>query len=133
MLDDSSRKARTNEDHLAFARQLRREKTDAEKKLWARLRNRKLNGFKFRRQQPCGPYTLDFLCHDVGLVVELDGGQHSEAEQLRHDDERTRYLRGHGLTVIRFWNYHVLLETDAVCRTILRALTEPGSMEGRQI
>jgi very-short-patch-repair endonuclease len=132
-MDESnpSRKPQADSDHLAFARQLRRDKTEAEARLWSRLRGRRLSGYRFRRQQPCGPYTLDFLCHERALVVELDGGQHSEAGQAAHDATRTAYLRTRGLTVIRFWNHHVLAETDAVCRTILRALTEPGSLEGR--
>jgi very-short-patch-repair endonuclease len=126
-------KPRTDPGHLDFARALRRERTDAEARLWSRLRGRRLNGFKFRRQQPVGPYTLDFYCHDRQLVVELDGGQHSSPENVLHDEARTEYLASHGLAVVRFWNHHVLTETDAVCRTILRALEEPGTIEGRMI
>ena len=99
-----------------FARSLRRNETDAEKVLWRELRGRNLNGFKFVRQYPIGPYIADFACREKALVVELDGAQH--AENMR-DVERTRYINRTGFSVIRFWNEEVLRERDNVLETIV--------------
>ena len=82
------------------ARQLRRQQTDVETKLWFRLRGRQICGVKFRRQHPIGPYIVDFCCPDRGLVVELDGGQH--AEHTSSDQARTRFLEAEGYRVVRF-------------------------------
>ena len=98
-----------------FARRLRRNLTDAERKLWFHLRNRALMGCKFRRQQPIGPYVADFVCFERGLIVEADGGQHSD---VRADECRTCYLRSHGYRVLRFWNNDVLTRTEAVLEQI---------------
>ena len=101
------------------ARALRRDDTDAEARLWNALRARRLGGWKWRRQVPTGPFILDFFCVEAGLVVELDGGQHSE--QVAYDARRTEYLERLGLRVIRFWNSDVLTDRNAVCLTILEA------------
>ena len=102
------------------ARGLRRDQTDAERKLWSMLRNRQLDGCKFRRQVAIDRYFADFACVDAKLVVELDGGQH--ADQAEYDAERTRALEASGWRVIRFWNHDVLLEPEGVADTILAAL-----------
>jgi very-short-patch-repair endonuclease len=104
---------------IARARELRRNDTDAEARLWNALRAARLGGWKWKRQVPWGPYFLDFLCRDARLVVEVDGGQHSE--QLAYDDRRTAYLEKAGLRVLRFWNSDVLTNRDGVCLTILDA------------
>ncbi|WP_174802367.1 endonuclease domain-containing protein [Martelella limonii] len=104
-----------------FARALRRNETDAEKVLWREIRNRNLNGFKFVRQYPIGPYIADFACREKALVVELDGAQH--AESMR-DTERTRYINNSGFSVIRFWNDEVLRERDDVLETIVGILED---------
>ena len=114
---------------LAFARQLRQQQTDAEKLLWALLRNRRLAGFKFRRQHPVRPYVLDFYCHAAGLAIELDGGQHDEPGARAHDAQRTAFLEGQGIRVLRFWNHEVLTQTGAVLQTIYDALT-PALSQG---
>ena len=106
---------------IAFARQLRHEQTDAESLLWYLLRDRRLGGFKFRRQHPLPPYTLDFYCHEAGLVIELDGGQHAESTR---DDKRDAWLSQQGLRVLRYWNNQVLQETEAVLADIWAALHE---------
>lgn len=113
---------RTLRDHTQRdrARRLRREDTDAEARLWNVLRDRRLGGWKWRRQVPKGPFILDFLCAEANLVVELDGGQHSE--QVVYDARRTAYLAGLGLRVMRFWNSDVLTNRDGVCISILDAL-----------
>ena len=101
------------------ARELRREHTDAEAKLWNALRARRLGGWRWKRQVPWGPYFLDFLCVEAGLVIEVDGSQH--AEQTAYDARRTAYIERSGLRVIRFRNGDVLTNRDGVCLTILDA------------
>ena len=102
------------------ARPLRRNATDAERLLWHRLRNRQLAEHKFRRQATVGPYIVDFLCLDARLVVEADGGQHSEEK----DKARTAFLTTRNLRVIRFWNHDVLANIDGVLEAILIALAQ---------
>lgn len=106
-----------------LAQKLRKSSTDAELRLWLRLKNRNLAGFKFRRQHPIPPYIADFVCLEQKLIVELDGGQH--AEQAPRDAERTAYLESKGFRVIRFWNDDALKQTDAVLEEILRQLNAP--------
>ena len=107
-----------------YARSLRRNATDAETKLWHQLRNRRLGGFKFRRQATVGYHVVDLLCAEKRLIVELDGGQHSpEVDALR-----TARLEALGYRVIRFWNNDVLGNLDGVLETILR---EAESMPSR--
>ena len=113
-----------DEDLLNFARQMRANDTDAEKRLWRILRNRKLGGFKFRRQVPVGRYIVDFYCHEGKVVVEADGGQHSEPAAVKYDGDRTAYLARQGIRVMRFWDHDVLKHTDAVREQIHRELTE---------
>ena len=101
------------------ARELRAEATRAERLFWWALRNRQLGGWKWRRQVPRGPFVVDFLCVDAELVVELDGGQHADAED--YDARRTAWLKKQGLRVIRFWNIEVTEHLDGVCDAILAA------------
>jgi very-short-patch-repair endonuclease len=103
----------------AFARKLRVDETEEEYFLWSDLRGRRLNGYKFARQTPLGSYIVDFLNRDTRLIVELDGGQHSESG---YDDERTKWLNSQGYSVIRFWNNEVRFERTAVLETILAVL-----------
>lgn len=103
-----------------FARQLRGNLTECERLLWKRLRNRQLSGFKFRRQHPLPPYVLDFYCAELGLAVELDGGQHYDEAGLTKDRRRTDYLRQQGLEVLRFSNLDVLQNLDGVLAELLR-------------
>ena len=120
------------EGKKAFARSLRANQTDAERRLWQLLRSRQLNGLKFRRQHPVGPYIVDFCCLEQRLIVELDGGQH--ADETRNDEVRTHWLRLQGYRVLRFWNHEALRETSAVLDAIqlaVRPLTLPLSLEGR--
>ena len=106
-----------------MSRANRRGQTDAERLLWAKLRDRRLGGLKFRRQHPIGPYITDFCCPEGRLVVEVDGGQH--AERPTSDEERTRYPAEAGYRVLRFWNPEVLTQTQAVLERISEALTDP--------
>ncbi|MBN2494101.1 MAG: endonuclease domain-containing protein [Deltaproteobacteria bacterium] len=102
------------------ARQLRKDMTDAERALWARLRRRQVLGRKFRRQQPLGEYIVDFVCLEPKLVIEVDGGQHAQMED--YDAQHTAWLEGQGFQVLRFWNHEVLAELDAVLQAIADAL-----------
>jgi len=104
----------------ARARQLRGNSTDAERRLWSKLRRKQLDGFRFRRQSPIGSYYVDFICLEKRLAVEIDGGQH--AIQQDADAKRTRWLEGEGYRVIRFWNNDVLGNLDGVLESIRRAL-----------
>ena len=101
------------------ARAMRRISTDAEKKLWLLLRDRRLDGLKFRRQVPFGPYILDFVCFEQKIVVEVDGGQHAESESDKLRDAR---LEGEGFRVIRYWNNDVLKNPHGVLTDLLMRL-----------
>ena len=105
-----------------FAKQLRRQMTESEIKLWRHLRARRLNGEKFRRQQPIGPYVVDFVNFDARLIVEADGGQHNDSA---HDTRRDEWLRGQGFTVMRFWNNEIMNNLDGVLAVIMAATTAP--------
>ena len=100
-------------------RKLRGQMTDAERKLWYALRDRRLGGFKFVRQEAIGPFVVDFVCRDRNLVVEVDGGQHSESKS---DARRDVVLSTEGYRVVRFWNNDVLQNREGVLMTILGAL-----------
>jgi len=111
---------RPTAEQREFAKQLRHELTDCERLLWQHLRNRQLGGFKFRRQYPLPPYVLDFYCSELGLAIELDGGQHFSDEALHKDAERSRYLERYGVRVLRFSNREVLAQMPEVLAEILR-------------
>jgi very-short-patch-repair endonuclease len=102
-----------------FAKQLRRNMTDAEQRLWYYLRAHRLQGFKFKRQQPIGIYIVDFVCLDARLIIEVDGGQHGESQS---DQVRDTWLRNQGFRIIRFWNNDVLQLTNTVLQAIVDAL-----------
>ena len=106
-----------------LARSLRKNQTDAERKLWRCLRARELCGFKFRRQYPIAPYIVDFICVEKQLIVEIDGGQHATMTEL--DNRRTEFLNARGYRVLRFWNNEVLRQLDAVLARILDSLMHP--------
>jgi very-short-patch-repair endonuclease len=107
---------------LTHARDLRRRLTDAEARLWRELRRRRFQGFKFRRQQPIGPYIVDFCCFEAKVTIELDGGGHASEDALFYDRQRTEYLRSLGLRELRFWNGDVVNKPEDVLANILRAL-----------
>ena len=104
---------------LERARELRSGSTDAERKLWSVLRGGNIDGLKFRRQHSIPPYTVDFCCLSAGLVVEVDGSQHSEES----DRARTRFLESKGFTVLRFWDNDVLMQIEAVAEAICRTVS----------
>src|SRR5215510_9882094 len=99
-----------------YARHLRNNATDAERRLWQHLRGRQLDGFKFRRQRPIGRYVCDFVCLEARLIIELGGSQH--ATQTPYDANRDMFLRSNGFRVLRFWNIDVLSRTTSVVETV---------------
>ncbi len=109
-------------DPKRFARKLRKDQTDAEKIVWRALRNRQFAEYKFRRQHPIAPYTVDFVCLSRQLIIEIDGGQHNTVDERRSDEARTAFLQSLGFRVIRFWNHEVLNEWRAVEQAIYQAL-----------
>ncbi|MBX4859192.1 DUF559 domain-containing protein [Rhizobium sophorae] len=111
------RKHRTNK--TGQARALRRNETEEEYHLWSDLRARRLNGYKFARQVPLGPFIVDFLCREQRLIVEVDGFQHADSAS---DQRRTEWLNVNGYSVLRFWNREISRERRSVLETILAAL-----------
>ncbi len=107
---------------LNQARELRKNSTPAEARLWEQLRNRRLDGFKFVRQATLGPYIADFLCREKNLVIELDGWTHSTPEEIEHDLKRTAYLKNEGYRVVRFDNVEALEGTDQLLVLLLDEL-----------
>ncbi|MDH3027912.1 endonuclease domain-containing protein [Methylobacterium fujisawaense] len=104
------------------ARSLRRTQTSAEAKLWRVLRNRALNGWKFRRQHPIDPYIVDFACIEAKLIVEVDGATHSTDAELVRDAMRTEILESLGFALLRIPNADIHDHRDGVRETILAAL-----------
>jgi very-short-patch-repair endonuclease len=112
-----------NKKLISNARHLRKEMTQAEKRLWNRIRNNQL-GAKFRRQTPFDSYILDFFCVDKKLAIEIDGGQHYEPEGKEKDAARDEYLKNQGVTVLRFSNIDVLTNVDGVAEKIMEIMSE---------
>ena len=107
------------------AGQMRNHPTEAESLLWQHLRRSRILGRKFRRQEPIGPYIVDFLCYDPMLVIEIDGSQHTGL--IAYDAERSSFLERRGFKVIRFWNHEVLAQTDWV-REAIRQRPPPNPL-----
>ena len=105
-----------------LARNLRKNQTDAEQVLWLQLRNRRFLNYKFRRQFAIEPYFFDFVCLELKLIIELDGSQHIEQNEL--DTKRTLFLKQRNFKVIRFWNNDLFIQIDGVLETIRLAVEE---------
>jgi very-short-patch-repair endonuclease len=119
----------------AFAGHLREEMTDAERVLWAALRSKQVGGVKFRRQQPIGPYVVDFYCAAAKLIVELDGDQHGADGAVAYDEARTRWLMEQGYFVLRFANADVFKNRQVVIDNIVQHIEDldiplPGNAFG---
>ena len=110
------------------ARRLRRNLTDAEIRLWFALRDRRLAGYKFRRQHPIDGFIADFACTKHKLIIEADGGQHGDSTV---DARRTELLEAKGWKVLRFWNNEILSNTEGVIQTILDTLQESPPLPHR--
>lgn len=107
-----------NSDLKDRRRELRKNQTDVERKLWAKLRNRSFHGLKFFRQYSVGYYILDFYCPTLKLAIELDGGQHGEEENRTYDNLRTNFLNTEGIKVLRFWNNDVMNNIEGVLEEV---------------
>jgi very-short-patch-repair endonuclease len=107
-------------DEATLAKNLRKRSTDAERYLWKHLRSKQIEGLKFRRQEPIGKYIVDFVCYEKALVVEVDGGQHSE----ERDADRDSWLRSQGFKVLHFWNHEVLANIEAVLEVVWQSCIE---------
>jgi len=110
-----------NRSRVQIERRLRQQSTDAETILWLSLRDRRLGGYKFVRQEAIENFIVDFVCRDRKLIIEVDGGQHADSTEDRRRDDR---LAEAGYRVARFWNGDVLANKDGVLQTILAALKE---------
>ena len=117
----------------ARAKGMRNDPTEAERKLWGALRNRRLCDLKFYRQVPIGPYIVDFICHDHGVVVELDGVTHSEDSEIVHDEKRSRYLQSLGLVVHRVWNTDIYCHFADAVDGIYAVVTEQPKKERHEM
>jgi very-short-patch-repair endonuclease len=104
------------------ARELRKNQTDAERKLWSSLRLLKRDGFHFRRQAPIGDFIVDFACLSARLVIELDGGQHNLEPGRTNDATRDKRLRRRGFTILRFWNNDVMANPEGVLEIVRHTL-----------
>ena len=119
---------------IKFAKAMRHQPTNAETLIWTALRGARLQGFKFKRQQPIGVYIVDFVCFEHSLIIEIDGGQHGD--EVSKDQARSDWLQSQGFRVMRFWNNEVIERKDDVLESIIRALREypspqPLSHKGR--
>lgn len=108
-----------------FARDMRKDPTKAEKKLWAALRLFKSDGFKFRRQVPFDNYIVDFACHEAKLIIEVDGHTHTSEMEKRHDERRQRFLESRRYKILRYWNENVLENIEQVYEEVERFLKPP--------
>ena len=111
-----------------LARRLRKGMTDAERFVWARLRHKQFDGFRFRRQAPIGPYIADFVCYEARLILELDGSQH--AEQTDRDAVRTAWFETQGFRLLRAWNHQVVQDWGTVEAELWRLLTDAEGQPG---
>ena len=109
-------------NRIKIAKNLRKNMTDTEKLFWYNINNNQL-GVKFRRQQPIGPYVVDFVCHSIKLVIELDGNQH--INNIEYDNRRTKFIESNGYTLIRIPNTYITRkELPAVIHTLYRCINE---------
>ena len=109
-------------ESLAYSKELRKNMTDTENLLWYYIRDRQLNDCKFRRQEAIDNYIADFVCYEKKLIIELDGGQHNEDENIKKDLNRQKYLEDKGFKVLRFWNNEVNENLEGVLNSILENL-----------
>ena len=107
---------------FTLARNLRKNQTPQEKKLWELLRNKKFKNLKFKRQVPFEKYIADFMCESQKLIIEIDGGQHNKEENILYDEERTKYFEKEGYRVIRFWNNEIDENIEGVYLRLLKIL-----------
>ena len=117
----------------ARAKHMRHDPTAAERKLWGALRNRRLGDLKFHRQVPVGPYIVDFICHEHGVVIELDGATHSEDHEICYDERRSTFLQSLGLIVHRVWNSEIHVDFSNAVDGIYAIVTEQPKKERTEL
>lgn len=115
-------------DLRSLIRELRKKQTSEEKRFWFLLQDRRLSGFKFRRQVRIDKYCVDFCCYKARLIIELDGGHHNKVLNKLYDQERTEYLESQGFKVLRFWNSDVNNNEKLVLEKIREILFSPSSV-----
>ncbi len=120
-MNNVTRRIKNNPSIKARRRELRKNQTDAERKMWSILRREQM-GVRFFRQYSVSMYVLDFYCPSKRLAIEIDGGQHAEAKHRTHDARRTEYLQAHDIFVLRFWNNEVLQNLEGVWQRIKEEL-----------
>jgi very-short-patch-repair endonuclease len=116
-----------------FAKNLRRNQTKVEKILWSKIRNRQIEGVKFRRQEPINGYIVDFVCLESKLILELDGGHHNNIQRKIYDKLRTSSLNHIGFKVLRIWNSEIIGNIDGVLeyiRTEVKTSSQPSPIKG---
>lgn len=101
-------------NQIEKSRELRKNMTPQERKLWSIIRNRQFFNYRFRRQFPVGQYIVDFICRERKIIIEVDGGEHNEQQNIKKDNNRTKYLESEGYQVIRFWNNEIDNNIDGV-------------------
>ena len=106
------------DDKFIKARNLRREQTPQEKIIWSIIRNRQFYGLKFKRQVPIGKYIADFCCNEKKIIIEIDGGQHNEPQNIEYDNKRTEFMESEGYKVIRLWNNDINNNLEGVYKKI---------------
>ncbi len=126
-LGRGGRSAEQRASALGAAKHSRLHPTDAEHRLWQLLRAKRLDGWKFRRQPPIGPYRPDFVCHAAKLIVEADGGHHCPGR----DGTRDEWLRSQGFQILRFWNNDIFQNEEGVLITIMSALQASAAASSR--
>lgn len=102
----------------SFAKDLRKKSTDTEQLLWKHLKAKQFEGIKFRRQQPIAHYIVDFVCFEKKIIIELDGGQHTQPSEKHKDNERDRWFKAQGYKVLRFWDNEVIMNIKGVLDVI---------------
>jgi len=107
-----------------IARMLRKNSTIHEKRLWNIIKNRQFHNLRFKRQEPIGNYIVDFVCPEIKLVIEIDGGQHNEPQNIEYDKQRTKFLEDNGYKVIRFWNIDIYENINGVLEVIERFINK---------
>lgn len=114
----------------ARCRELRKNPTEAESIIWTELRNKRLGGYKFRRQHPYAGFILDFYCAEARLGIELDGGVHKIESNAEYDKDRDEILTDYGVYILRFWNSEVTKDLEGVTKQILETLKQRAGNMG---
>ena len=115
-------------EQIEKSRQLRKNMTPQERKLWDIIKNRQFFGYRFRRQFPLSQYIVDFICREKKIIIEIDGGQHNEIKNIQYDNKRTEYLISEGYKVLRFWNNDIDKNIGGVYETLKEVFEIGGNI-----